>query len=78
MGALLLKKTCLLFLIISASILSTSFAGGRQSRFVNNSEKELGATQKEEVYHDEALYEIHERFLKLTPKTTEDMIQHQH
>ncbi|CAK9134075.1 unnamed protein product [Ilex paraguariensis] len=46
MGALLLKKTCLLFLIISASILSTSFAGGRQSRFVNNSEKELGATQK--------------------------------
>ncbi|CAK9142045.1 unnamed protein product [Ilex paraguariensis] len=67
MGLLLLKKICLLFLLIFASFLSTSFAG-RKFRVLNNSEKELGATREkisgEQLHHEEAS-DIHERLLKV-------------
>ncbi|KAK9164232.1 hypothetical protein Syun_005134 [Stephania yunnanensis] len=64
-----LKKFVLLFLVVSASFLSTSLAV-RQGRFVNEvaEESEIdNETSNEFPRHDEA-GEIHERLLKVNTK----------
>ncbi|KAM7479329.1 hypothetical protein LguiA_027542 [Lonicera macranthoides] len=48
---LILKKACLLLLLISASFLSTSFAGGR-STSVSNMKNEVGATQEKQLHQE--------------------------
>ncbi|KAM7470801.1 hypothetical protein LguiA_008984 [Lonicera macranthoides] len=65
MGLLmLLKKTSLLFLLISASFLSTSLAG-RRSSFVSNLKEEVGATYEGVIITDrEQEGIIHERILR--------------
>ncbi|XP_015071535.1 protein CASPARIAN STRIP INTEGRITY FACTOR 1-like isoform X2 [Solanum pennellii] len=62
MGSLMLiKKISLFFLLISASLFSTSFAG-RQSSFLSNfHQEELSATHEEEQLR-------HERVLKMNTK----------
>ncbi|XP_059311303.1 protein CASPARIAN STRIP INTEGRITY FACTOR 1-like [Lycium barbarum] len=61
-GLMLLQKIGLIFLLISASLFSTSLAG-RQSVFSSDFEqKELGAT------HDEEEQLRHERVLKVNTK----------
>ncbi|KAK4740192.1 hypothetical protein R3W88_003889 [Solanum pinnatisectum] len=62
MGSLILiKKISLFFLLISASLFSTSFAG-RQSSFLNNfDQEELSAIHEEEQLR-------HERVLKMNTK----------
>ncbi|KAK3008149.1 hypothetical protein RJ639_015128 [Escallonia herrerae] len=59
MGIRLLKKTCLLFLLISASLIVTSSAG-RRSSFVTNL-KEVGASHEDEE-------PVHERLLRANTK----------
>ncbi|XP_027112216.1 protein CASPARIAN STRIP INTEGRITY FACTOR 1-like [Coffea arabica] len=68
---LLLKNIGLLFLLVSASLLSASSAG-RHSRFASNSKKVAGAggreeVQKEHLSHEEVM-EVHERLLKVNTK----------
>ncbi|KAK6805835.1 hypothetical protein RDI58_003620 [Solanum bulbocastanum] len=61
-GLILIKKISLFFLLISASLFSTSFAAGRQSSFLNNfDQEELSATHEEEQLR-------HERVLKMNTK----------
>ena len=65
---MLLKKIGFFFLLITASLLSTSFAG-RVSRSLSNFEQEpLGAIHEEQLLHDEEVSEIHERLLKVNTK----------
>ncbi|XP_055814743.1 protein CASPARIAN STRIP INTEGRITY FACTOR 1-like [Solanum dulcamara] len=60
-GLMLIKKIGLFFLLISASLFSTSFAG-RQSSFLSNlDQEELIATHEEEQLR-------HERVLKMNTK----------
>ncbi|KAG5624955.1 hypothetical protein H5410_010173 [Solanum commersonii] len=60
-GLMLIKKISLFFLLISASLFSTSFAG-RQSSFLSNfDQEELSATHEEEQLR-------HERVLKMNTK----------
>ncbi|KAI8026306.1 Protein CASPARIAN STRIP INTEGRITY FACTOR 1 [Camellia lanceoleosa] len=75
MGVMMLKDISLLFLIISSSLLSTSFAG---RRLVNNLAKDVDATTHEEVMteqvHDKkegtatTAIIIHERLLRANTK----------
>ncbi|KAJ6346043.1 hypothetical protein OIU78_008645 [Salix suchowensis] len=74
MGLMLLKKISLLFLLISASFLSTSFAG-RRSKFVKKLAEEAGAinaaTHEEtssKPSHSNEETSIHERLLKVNTK----------
>ncbi|KAJ6385940.1 hypothetical protein OIU77_028994 [Salix suchowensis] len=74
MGLMLLKKISLLFLLISASFLSTSFAG-RRSKFVKKLAEEAGAinaaTHEEtssKASHSNEETSIHERLLKVNTK----------
>ncbi|XP_062022968.1 protein CASPARIAN STRIP INTEGRITY FACTOR 1-like [Rosa rugosa] len=73
MGFMFLKKFTILILLISAaSLLSTSFAAGRQSKFVNKLAKEAVDETPEEVLgrplsHKEAS-RIHERLLRANTK----------
>ncbi|KAH0727570.1 hypothetical protein KY285_003264 [Solanum tuberosum] len=61
-GLMLIKKISLFFLLISASLFSTSFGAGRQSSFLNNfDQEELSATHEEEQLR-------HERVLKMNTK----------
>ncbi|XP_004230978.1 protein CASPARIAN STRIP INTEGRITY FACTOR 1 isoform X1 [Solanum lycopersicum] len=61
-GLMLIKKISLFFLLISASLFSTSFAAGRQSSFLSNfHQEELSATHEEEQLR-------HERVLKMNTK----------
>ncbi|KAG5239000.1 protein CASPARIAN STRIP INTEGRITY FACTOR [Salix suchowensis] len=62
MGLMLLKKISLLFLLISASFLSTSFAG-RRSKFVKKLAEEAGKAS-----HSNEETSIHERLLKVNTK----------
>ncbi|XP_030944900.1 protein CASPARIAN STRIP INTEGRITY FACTOR 1-like isoform X2 [Quercus lobata] len=68
MGLMLLKKVSLLFLIISASLLSTCLAG-RDSKWVSNSKlaEEADAINEKLSHHDEE-ESIHERLLKVNTK----------
>ncbi|KAJ6692726.1 PROTEIN CASPARIAN STRIP INTEGRITY FACTOR 1-RELATED [Salix purpurea] len=74
MGLMLLKKITLLFLLISASFLSTSFAG-RRSKFVKKLAEEAeainAATYEEtssKASHSNEETSIHERLLKVNTK----------
>ncbi|KAJ6310711.1 hypothetical protein OIU76_015430 [Salix suchowensis] len=74
MGLMLLKKISLLFLLISASFLSTSFAG-RRSKFVKKLAEEaeaINAATCEETSskasHSNEETSIHERLLKVNTK----------
>ncbi|XP_059651145.1 protein CASPARIAN STRIP INTEGRITY FACTOR 1-like [Cornus florida] len=72
MGLLLLKKIGLLFLLISASLLSTSLAG-RQSKFVSKLANEMGEAHEEkaseeQLNHEEMITTIHERLLRVNTK----------
>ncbi|XP_050365395.1 protein CASPARIAN STRIP INTEGRITY FACTOR 1-like [Argentina anserina] len=73
MGFMCLKKFTILILLISAaSLLSTSFAAGRQSKFFNKLAKEAIDATPEEVLgkplsHKEAA-RIHERLLRVNTK----------
>ncbi|KAK9165445.1 hypothetical protein Scep_000636 [Stephania cephalantha] len=65
-----LKKFVLLFLVVSASFLSTSLAV-RRGRFVNKvaEESEINnETSNEFPHHDDEAGEIHERLLKVNTK----------
>lgn len=63
MGALTLKNMILLFLLLSSSLLSSSFAGRLLPEFVGHSENTVGAThEKEEAM--EAKYNHVERLLR--------------
>ncbi|KAF8405283.1 hypothetical protein HHK36_010185 [Tetracentron sinense] len=71
MGLKVLKKTSLLFLIISASLLSTSFAG-RQWNFVEKPSMEVKSTNEEKsrktLNDKEAANNVHERLLRVNTK----------
>ncbi|KAK4562641.1 hypothetical protein RGQ29_005230 [Quercus rubra] len=66
MGLMLLKKVSLLFLIISAPLLSTCLAG-RESKWVSKLAKEADAINEKLSHHDEE-ESIHERLLKVNTK----------
>ncbi|XP_016458073.1 protein CASPARIAN STRIP INTEGRITY FACTOR 1-like [Nicotiana tabacum] len=68
-GIMLIKKIGFFFLLISASLLSPSFAG-RRSRSLSNFEQEkLGAIHEEQqLRHDDEVSKIHERLLKVNTK----------
>ncbi|XP_024464219.1 protein CASPARIAN STRIP INTEGRITY FACTOR 1 isoform X2 [Populus trichocarpa] len=66
MGLMLLKKISLLFLLISASFLSTSFAG-RRSKSVNKLAEEVEEISSKPSHNNEATT-IHERLLKANTK----------
>ncbi|KAJ4716566.1 Aspartate carbamoyltransferase [Melia azedarach] len=68
MGLLLLKKIGLLFLLISASLLSTSLAGRRISKYVNKLAEEVDSPFEEKPFQDEEVSVIHERLLKVNTK----------
>ncbi|CAB4290120.1 unnamed protein product [Prunus armeniaca] len=67
MGFMFFNKFSILFLLISASFLSASFAAGRSSKFVNKLAQEVDAIPEETLgkplNHKEAAI-IHERLLK--------------
>ncbi|XP_038707832.1 protein CASPARIAN STRIP INTEGRITY FACTOR 1-like [Tripterygium wilfordii] len=68
MGLMFLKKITFLFLLISASFLSTSFAG---RRFTNNLAKEVDGSDEEissNGARDKEMNIIHERLLKVNTK----------
>ncbi|KAL7206760.1 hypothetical protein ACSBR2_019466 [Camellia fascicularis] len=75
MGVMMLKNISLLFLIISSSLLSTSFAG---RRLVNNLANDVDATTHEEVMTEQLRDKkegtattpiiIHERLLRTNTK----------
>ncbi|XP_061362181.1 protein CASPARIAN STRIP INTEGRITY FACTOR 1-like [Gastrolobium bilobum] len=70
MGLMLLKKFTLLFLLISGSLLSTSFAGGR-SKFIRNLAAEVNEVQEEtprKPLNNEEVRTIHERLLRTLAK----------
>ncbi|KAK9286640.1 hypothetical protein L1049_015040 [Liquidambar formosana] len=71
MGLMLLRKISILFLLISSSFLSTSFAG-RQSKFGNKSAKEVSATyedvSRKPSHHMMEAADIHERLLRVNTK----------
>ncbi|XP_030944899.1 protein CASPARIAN STRIP INTEGRITY FACTOR 1-like isoform X1 [Quercus lobata] len=72
MGLMLLKKVSLLFLIISASLLSTCLAG-RDSKWVSNSKlaEEADAINEgipQKLSHHDEEESIHERLLKVNTK----------
>ncbi|XP_012067223.1 protein CASPARIAN STRIP INTEGRITY FACTOR 1 [Jatropha curcas] len=66
MGFMLLKNFCLVFLLLSASFLSTSFAG-RRSKFVDKSAYQIDTTYEESSNKDEASM-FHERVLRANTK----------
>ncbi|KAK9942589.1 hypothetical protein M0R45_008243 [Rubus argutus] len=73
MGLMFLKKfTVLILLISAASLLSTSFAAGRQSKFVNKLAKEEMDATPEEVLgkplNHKEVARIHERLLRVNTK----------
>ncbi|XP_019413848.1 PREDICTED: uncharacterized protein LOC109325757 [Lupinus angustifolius] len=67
MGLMFLKKFSLLFLLISGSLLSTSFAGGR-SKFMINLAEDLNETKEgtpnKSLIKEEVISIIHERLLR--------------
>ncbi|XP_057440456.1 protein CASPARIAN STRIP INTEGRITY FACTOR 1-like [Lotus japonicus] len=64
MALILLKKFSLLFLFISASLLSTSFAG-RQAKLINNLAADVDLVQEEETpLNEEEVINMHERLLR--------------
>ncbi|KAK7317330.1 hypothetical protein RJT34_01463 [Clitoria ternatea] len=67
---MLLKKFSFLFLLISASLLSTSFAG-RRSKHIRNLAKDMNAIQEGTPWkplNDEEVRTIHERLLRANTK----------
>ncbi|OVA06206.1 hypothetical protein BVC80_857g45 [Macleaya cordata] len=78
MGLMAMKKITLLFLLISASLCSTSFAG-REWRFVDKPAMDVSATNKEIsssksfwLQNDDEVIttadEVHERLLRVNTK----------
>ncbi|KAK4562640.1 hypothetical protein RGQ29_005230 [Quercus rubra] len=70
MGLMLLKKVSLLFLIISAPLLSTCLAG-RESKWVSKLAKEADAINEgmpQKLSHHDEEESIHERLLKVNTK----------
>ncbi|GMY05737.1 protein CASPARIAN STRIP INTEGRITY FACTOR 1-like [Fagus crenata] len=70
MALLLLKKLSLLFLLISATLLSTSLAG-RESKWVSKLAKEGDANHEgipRKLTHHNEEESIHERLLKVNTK----------
>ncbi|CAA3011963.1 protein CASPARIAN STRIP INTEGRITY FACTOR 1 [Olea europaea var. sylvestris] len=65
MGFLLLKKISLLFLLISASLLSISFAGRLHRSVSKLDQKQVTATHEE---HHGKMSEVHERLLRVNTK----------
>ncbi|XP_031252269.1 protein CASPARIAN STRIP INTEGRITY FACTOR 2-like [Pistacia vera] len=70
MGSMLLiKKISLLFLLVSASLLSTCLAGRRISTSVNKLGVAVEATHEENPsQNEEVISVIHERLLKVNTK----------
>ncbi|XP_044489402.1 protein CASPARIAN STRIP INTEGRITY FACTOR 1-like [Mangifera indica] len=68
MGLMLLRKICLLFLLVSSSLLSTCLAGRRISMSVNKLGVEVEATHQDKVSQREEMSVIHERLLKVNTK----------
>ncbi|ESR36611.1 protein CASPARIAN STRIP INTEGRITY FACTOR 1 [Citrus sinensis] len=64
MGLLLLKKISLLFLLISASLLSTSLADRGISKSVSKLAEGVDSTFEEKPLQEEEMSMIHERLLK--------------
>ncbi|XP_077242752.1 protein CASPARIAN STRIP INTEGRITY FACTOR 1-like isoform X1 [Tasmannia lanceolata] len=70
MGFIAIKKITLLFILISASLLSTSFAGGKL-RFMDKNVIQVGAKTKEiseKPMNNEKSTHVHERILKVHTK----------
>ncbi|KAK7351875.1 hypothetical protein VNO77_11621 [Canavalia gladiata] len=67
MALILLKNFTLLFLIISGSLLSTSFAG-RRSKLINNSAEDVDSIQEKgtqsKTLNEEDVTSMHERLLR--------------
>ncbi|KAB2634645.1 hypothetical protein D8674_038120 [Pyrus ussuriensis x Pyrus communis] len=71
MAFMFLKKFSILSLLISASFLSTAFAAGRKSMFVNKFAKEMDATTEEMLgkpLNHKEVARIHERLLRANTK----------
>ncbi|CAN6555204.1 hypothetical protein ACFX13_003000 [Malus domestica] len=71
MAFMFLKMFSILFLLISASFFSSSFAAGRKSKFVNKLAKEVDANTEEMLgkpLNHEEVARIHERLLRSNTK----------